>query len=82
MGTNLYDLVHKLWLVLELLFTLSLILEWTFKLKGTFLILQDRLMKCEVQDKSTCPALDCPPEDEIHIQDECCPVCKGKISIR
>ena len=37
------------------------------------------MMVCERQDpRTTCPKLECDESEIIHIQDECCPVCKGK----
>lgn len=39
-------------------------------------------MKCTKQDpETTCPKLECPEEERINIQNECCPICKGKSKV-
>lgn len=36
-------------------------------------------MLCERQDpETTCPKLDCDKSEIIRVQNECCPICRGK----
>lgn len=39
--------------------------------------LQDGNMICEKED--SCPPLNCSEEDQLSVQGECCPVCRGKL---
>ncbi|XP_052810970.1 protein kinase C-binding protein NELL2-like [Mya arenaria] len=41
-------------------------------------VCDDGVMQCDRQDPMTsCPRLDCPVEDLLHVQGQCCPICRG-----